>query len=625
MEKKLIKRLMRIVAIAAIVALMCVFGYQYFSSKKNCENNAKDHFVQIEQKIDSNAAEIERLTKSVGENNLAKSRAFAEMLALDPSILNDDSNLIVICERLMVRELHVIDENGIITNSTVPEYIGFDMGSGEQSAAFLEIIKNPTMELVQEPQENAAEHKLVQYIGVARKDATGVVQVGIEPTVLQDALAATNIDVIMNAVDTNMDGCAFAINKESGILEAYSNSDLVGKEANEVGFPKRLGSKGTAKVDGKNYNYVSEEYDDYIIGIVYPSSEYIIPAIENSVILFLVIFIIDIILIIFIKGYVSKNIVKGIVDVTNTMDEISKGNYEVQADIHTAPEFDTLSNAINKLTNTVRENIDNNKAHIERQKVDVENSKQLVLDVKDVSRRIEEASRITLETSGAITGSNEEQRHVVSQLSDTLKNLSEQLQNNIADTRKVSNSTQAAVSELEIAKGNIHKLSKSMEEISSSSLEIQRIIEQIDEIASQTNLLALNASIEAARAGELGKGFAVVASEIGDLATRSAEAAKITDSLIKNSIHAVENGSAITEDTVSSFDSAMRKIDQASSDVGKISKEVIMNTSLIDSVNQDLEHIVTVVEANKEIAEQSRAIAEKMSNEASALNAIVEG
>jgi len=624
MEKKLFNKMLTLALIAGAVAIVTLFAYQYLSSKKSCENKAREQFVHIEQKMDSNDEEIARLTESVGENNLAKSRAFADMLALDPSILEDDNNLIEICERLMVRELHVIDKNGIITNSTVSAYIGFDMASGEQSGAFMVIIDDPSIELVQEPQVNAAEGVMVQYIGVARKDAKGFVQVGIEPTVLQNALSETAIDVLMNSIDTGMDGCAFAINAETGVLEAYSNAELIGKSATEAGFPAKLNAKGTVKVDGTKYNYVSEEYSGYIIGIVYPSSEYLVTAFVNALGLFILLIIIIFVLLLFVRRYVSREIVSGIVNITNTMDIISKGDYEAAADVHNSPEFDTLSNAINELTRTVRDNMAENEAHIEKQKADVETSKQLVTDVKSVCAQIEESSSATLETSGAITDSNDEQRKVVNQLSDTLATLSEQLQNNALDTKNVSDSTKTAVGDLVTAKKNIYNLSSSMDEIINSSLEIQKIIEQIDEIASQTNLLALNASIEAARAGEAGRGFSVVASEIGALATRSAEAAKETDTLIRNSIDAINYGSEITQNTVKSFDVAVQKIEKASEDVVRITEEVIANSTLINSVNDDLNRIVEVVEANAEIAKRSREVAETMAEEARALNAIVE-
>ncbi len=69
---------------------------------------------------------------------------------------------------------------------------------------------------------------------------------------------------------------------------------------------------------------------------------------------------------------------------------------------------------------------------------------------------------------------------------------------------------------------------------------IDELTNIIKEVASRTNLLSLNASIEAARAGEHGKGFAVVATEIRQLSNTVSKTADEIESIIKQTILAVE-------------------------------------------------------------------------------------
>ena len=128
-----------------------------------------------------------------------------------------------------------------------------------------------------------------------------------------------------------------------------------------------------------------------------------------------------------------------------------------------------------------------------------------------------------------------------------MNQLTEELNNSVNATAAVTAATGTTSDKILQTQSRMELLKDSMQKISDMSIEIEKIIGEINSIAQQTNMLSLNASIEAARAGDMGKGFAVVAKQVGELATRSAQAARETSELIMNSINAVEDGRAITD------------------------------------------------------------------------------
>ena len=156
------------------------------------------------------------------------------------------------------------------------------------------------------------------------------------------------------------------------------------------------------------------------------------------------------------------------------------------------------------------------------------------------------------------------------------------------------------------------------------SAEIEEIIGEINSIAQQTNMLSLNASIEAARVGESGKGFAVVATQVGDLAARSAQAARQTSELIMNSIHAVEEGRLITKKTAEEFASVVAEMEETSSSVKQITSMVKQNVDTVTKAVEGLDAITNVVEKNVQISQNSKAVSEHMADEAGKLLELVE-
>jgi methyl-accepting chemotaxis protein len=162
-----------------------------------------------------------------------------------------------------------------------------------------------------------------------------------------------------------------------------------------------------------------------------------------------------------------------------------------------------------------------------------------------------------------------------------------------------------------------------METISGSGERVKKIIKNIDEIAFQTNLLALNAAVEAARAGQAGAGFAVVAEEVRALAMRAGEAAKTTNTLIGETAHQIELGSAQIQETLTRFYEMGDSAKKVNSFVGEITSASQEQALGIEHLNQAMMEIDRVVQQNAANAEESASAATQLQAQAERLRDIV--
>ena len=222
-----------------------------------------------------------------------------------------------------------------------------------------------------------------------------------------------------------------------------------------------------------------------------------------------------------------------------------------------------------------------------------------------------------------MAGGAVEQNEQVDELVSRIQQVSSVTQNNASECTAASQITMEVAEKLGESNQHMHEMVEAMSRINNSSEEIGKIIKTIEDIAFQTNILALNAAVEAARAGTAGKGFAVVADEVRNLASKSAEAASHTTTLIESSLVAVANGTRIAHETEKSLQEVVDTANQVTTiieDIVRLSEEQVVE---IGYISDGVEKISHVVQSNSATAEQSAATSEELSGQAHTMNNLV--
>ena len=355
------KWLFLIVAIAFVITLIFLWGYQTKLFTDSAENLLDTYIKDVKQDI----------ADTSDKNLLVITHAVATELNGTGEISNE--LLAEVLDKYNVSEINYVNTSGIIEASSNESFVGFNMATnGQQPAEFMALLGALT-EYVQDYQPIAYDSDIYRkYAGVSLARG-GFVQVGYDEEAYYEAMGTAVTEVVKNR-RVGEDGFLIVTDSEWKIVSDRSNNsgqpitivtamtqdfaEIENKEMFEEGIyiGKEVEKDGETVTE---YRFekcfcMFDENEGFKIIAVYPHSEAMVSrdvSIGVFTVLQIVIFGALFVLIYFL---VRKLVVKNIHKVNTSLSAITEGKLDTVVDVRSHVEFDSLSNDINATVDTLK-------------------------------------------------------------------------------------------------------------------------------------------------------------------------------------------------------------------------------------------------------------------------------
>ncbi|WP_322168871.1 methyl-accepting chemotaxis protein [Acutalibacter caecimuris] len=251
------------------------------------------------------------------------------------------------------------------------------------------------------------------------------------------------------------------------------------------------------------------------------------------------------------------------------------------------------------------------------------NLSRVIRDISQVAHQVDTSADQVSTGAQVLSQGTAEQAASIDGLVENVSGITTQIHTSTARCGSAGELVSKATGYAEEADVKMAQLMEATKNIDQSSSRIVSITKTMEDIAFQTNILALNASVEAARAGTAGKGFSVVAEEVRNLASKSAEAAQNTNSLVTRSIQDVKTGTESTDMAVSAMQVIHSCVQSIQELMDEIAAASVQQSEMIALVESGIKDISQVVQANAAAAEESAAVSKGLSAQARTLNQLI--
>ena len=295
------------------------------------------------------------------ETAIERTRALAEIIRLAPDALQNQERLQGLCNDLGAEQIAIADDHGVVIAAVPAQNVGYDLGSHEQSREFLSCINSPGTEICQRARPNGAEGKHLQYAGVCRLDAPGVVQLGFRPHHEEEVRHTATFSQLASHFDLGKNGTIIAF-RQGAVLNSeastYPTTDLLALPLNQA-TDIRMG-------DETYFAYAIEDHGNRIVGVLPMQEVYrdlnrtVLSQLLSNLTLFIVIFVA-------LSYLLQRLVIQGIGQINRSLRKITGGNLNERVEVSYTPEFASLSSGINAMVDSLQSYGEQSRLAMERE------------------------------------------------------------------------------------------------------------------------------------------------------------------------------------------------------------------------------------------------------------------
>ena len=370
MQKIFIRYTFAIMTAAILLTFFINFLFTLRSLESQQFNTFHTKTDQIIHTLEMNQEELAIIRENLDEDYLTRAKAAAYVLAREDELSLNVGEMKYLANLLNVDEVHVIDENGIIVAGSVSQYIGIDMANHKQTRPFLSLLESDDENayLIQDSQPNAAENKVMQYVGVVRKVKKGIVQVGFKPTRQMEAQARNTYDSIFTLFPADIGEEFFIIDNTTGTILGHSGG--LNQRFNEECYQLeqlRGCAQGAYRKGPQNQTMylTSTSYENKLICAALPRKILFEKLWEQISTTFLYLLFIEVVVLLLLNHLVRRKAVDGIHQIIENLTSITNGHLDTEVNVGGNREFQELSRRINTMVKSIVTSTDRISAIIE--------------------------------------------------------------------------------------------------------------------------------------------------------------------------------------------------------------------------------------------------------------------